>query len=151
MQQSEMLDLGAGFLSVDLGTAAGTFGAASALRWRNALVLTCNVLSGNYRYPTNKKRERNFHLLECICGCLPLAAYLNTNTDAFVYVFGTTLIVDTELESVAVLKLEWARVLRGSREANVIEKCARAALGILDVKFAAKFAPDFGMGTGDDL
>jgi hypothetical protein len=33
----------------------------------------------------------------------------------------------------------------------MIEKRARAALGILDVKFAAKFTPDFGMGAGDDL
>lgn len=111
MQQSEILDLGAGFLSVDLD-AAGTFGVASDLRWRKALVLLCNVSSGNYWYP--KKREFFFHLLERICGSLPLAAYLNTDTDAFVYVFCTTLIVDTELESVAVFKLERARVLRGS-------------------------------------
>lgn len=49
MQQSEKLDLGPGFLSVDLD-AAGVFGPASDLRWRNALVLICNVSSGNYRY-----------------------------------------------------------------------------------------------------
>ena len=51
MQQSEKLDLGAGFLSVDLDAAdaAGAFGVASDLRWRNALVLTCNVSSGNHR------------------------------------------------------------------------------------------------------
>ena len=98
-----------------------------------------------------KKEKVIIHLLERIRGSLPLAAYLNTDTDAFVYVFCTALIVDTELESVTVLKLERARVLRGRREADVIEKCARAALGILYVKFAAKLAPDFSMGAGDDL
>ena len=49
MRQLEKLDLGLGFLSLDLD-AAGVFGAASDLRWRNALVLICNVSSGNYRY-----------------------------------------------------------------------------------------------------
>jgi hypothetical protein len=107
MQQSEKLDLGAGFLSVVLG-AAGGFGLASDLRWRNAVVLTRNVSSGNYPIMII------IHLLERICGSLPLAAYLDTDTNALVYVFCTTLIVDTELESVTVLKLEWARVLRGS-------------------------------------
>jgi len=47
MQQSGKLDLGAGFFSVDLG-AVGAFVVASDLRWRNALVLTCNVSSGKY-------------------------------------------------------------------------------------------------------
>jgi hypothetical protein len=73
----------------------------------------CNVSSGNYWHP-KKKRKKKLHVLERICGSLPLAAYLNTNTDAFVYVFCTTLIVDAELESVTVFELEWARVLRGS-------------------------------------
>ena len=107
MQQSGKPDLAAGFLSVDLG-AAGVFVGfvvASNLRWRKALVLTCNVS----RSATPQKRD----LLECICGSLPLAAYLNTNTDTFVYVFCTTLIVDTKLESITVFNLEWPRVLRG--------------------------------------
>lgn len=108
MQQSGKPDLAAGFLSVDLGAAAGVFVgfvAASNLRWRKALVLTCNVS----RSVTPQKRN----LLERICGSLPLAAYLNTNTDAFIYVFCATLIVDTKLESITVFNLEWARVLRG--------------------------------------
>ena len=53
MQQSEKLDLGAGFLLVDLD-AGEAFGIASDLSWRNALVLTCNVSSGNYGYPKKK-------------------------------------------------------------------------------------------------
>ncbi len=149
MQQSEKLDLGPGpgFLSVGLSV-AGAVVVASDLSWRNALVLTYNVSSGNYRYQRGKKK---FHLLERIRGSLPLAAYLNTDTDAFVNVFCTALIVDTKLESVTVFKFEWTRVLIGSRESDVIEKRARAALGIFNVKFAARFTPDFSMGAGDDL
>jgi hypothetical protein len=104
-----------------------------------------SVRRGKFHYPSKT------NVLECICGSLPLATYLNADADAFVDVFCATLIVDTELESVTIFELEWARVLISSREADVIEECARAALGVFDEKFAAGFTPDLRMGAGDDL
>jgi hypothetical protein len=57
MQQSEKLDLGAGFLSVDLD-AAGAFGAASDLRWRNALVLIYATCQAAIIGTQKKKKEK---------------------------------------------------------------------------------------------
>ena len=110
MQQSEKPDLGTGFLSVGLG-AAGALAVASDLSWRNALVLPVkkNVKQGN----CHDAKEGKSHVLECIGRSLPLATNLDTDTDTFVDVFRTTLIVDAELESVAVFELECARVLVG--------------------------------------
>ena len=108
MQQSEKPDLGAVFLSVGLD-AAGALAVASDLSWRNALVLPAKcVKKGHFHDP--KKRS---DVLECISGSLPFATYLDTDTNAFVDVFCATLIVDAELESVAVFELKCARVLVG--------------------------------------
>ena len=68
-----------------------------------------NVKQGN----CHDAKEGKGHVLECIGGSLPLATNLDTDTDTFVDVFRTTLIVDAELESVAVFELECARVLVG--------------------------------------
>jgi hypothetical protein len=79
MQQSEILDLGAGFLSVDLD-AAGAFGVASDLRWRKALVLICNVSSGDYWYP--KKKNFFFTYLNAFaeaCHSRPISTRIRTH------------------------------------------------------------------------
>jgi len=107
MQQSEKPDLGTGFLSVGLG-AAGALAVASDLSWRNALVLPAKYVKQGNCHDAKKS-----HALECISGSLPLATYFDTDTDAFVDVFCATLIVDAELESVAVFELKCARVLVG--------------------------------------
>src|SRR6266852_5598560 len=77
MQQSEKLVLGAGFLSIVLG-AAGVFGVASDLRWRNALVLTCH---GNDRYPKKKKRKNITYLnaFAEACHSRPISTRIRTH------------------------------------------------------------------------
>lgn len=107
MQQSAKPDLGAAFLSVGLDAAGVLAAVASDRSWRNALVLKINVNQGSYKY------LKECHILECISGSLPLATYLDTDTNAFVDVFCAALIVDAELESVTVLELKCTRVLVG--------------------------------------
>jgi len=47
--------------------------------------------------------------LECVWGGLPFSVYLDLYLYAFVNVFGTTLVVDSKLEDITVLELEWSR------------------------------------------
>ena len=96
-----------------------------------------------------KKKKGN--VLESICGSLPFAANLDADSNTFIDVFCATLIVDAELEGVSVFELKWPRILVGGRKADVVEKSAGAALGILDIKFSTDFAPDFRVCTGNDL
>jgi hypothetical protein len=110
MQQSEKPDLGPGFLSVSLD-AAGALAVASDLSCRNALVLTAMTIRQTRQFPLFDSEIS--HVLERISGSLPLATYLDTNTNAFIDVFCATLIVDAELESVTVFELKWAGVLVG--------------------------------------
>lgn len=107
MQQSEKPDLGTGFFFIDLDAAGGLV-VASDLSWRNALVLNTGSSTKAFPFPPPKKRTKGSHILERICGSLPFPAYLDADTNAFVDVFCPTLIVDAELEGVAVFELERA-------------------------------------------
>jgi hypothetical protein len=146
MQQSEKPDLETGFLSIDLD-AVGLEVVASDLSWRNALVLTDQDVNPISR--GEKKKGR--HALERISRRLPFAAYLDSDTNTFINVFCSTLIVDAKLESVTVSELERARVLVGRGKADMVEKRARAALGVPDKEFSAWFGPNLGVSARDNL
>jgi hypothetical protein len=147
MQQSEKPDLETGFLFIDLD-AVGLEVVASDLSWRNALVLTDQDVNPISR---GEKKKKGRHALERISRSLPFAAYLDADTNTFINVFCSTLIVDAELESVTVSELERARVLVGRGKADMVEKRARAALGIPDKEFSAWFGPNLGVSARDDL
>ncbi len=80
MQQSEKLDLGPGpgFLSVGLSV-AGAVVVASDLSWRNALVLTYNVSSGNYRYQRGKKNFIYLNAFAEACHSRPISTRIRTH------------------------------------------------------------------------
>src|SRR6266702_3075120 len=100
---------------------------------------------------TVRGKKGKVNVLESIRRSLPLATDFDADPHTFVYVFCSTLIVDAKLKGVAIFEFEWARILVGGRKADMVEKSAGAALGVLDVKFATWFAPDFCVGTGNDL
>jgi hypothetical protein len=147
MQQSEKPDLGADFFSIGL-EATGGFEVARDLSWRNALVLMGESVM---QCASQSRGKGKGNVLESIRGGLPLATNLDADPNTFVNVFCSTLIVDTKLKGVAVFELMWARILVSGRKADMVEKSARAALGILYVKFATEFAPDLRVGSGHDL
>jgi hypothetical protein len=132
MQQSEKPDLETGFLFIDLD-AVGLEVVASDLSWRNALVLT----DQNVNPVSKEQKEEGSYALERIGRRLPFAAYLDADTNTLINVLCPTLIVDAELESVTVSELERARVLVGRGKADMVEKRARAALGVPDKEFSA--------------
>lgn len=89
--------------------------------------------------------------LESIGACLPFSANFNFDLDAFVNILCTALIVDTELEDIAVLDLERPALCIGGAETDMVEKGAGAALGVADEELGAVCNPDLSMDTGDDL
>jgi hypothetical protein len=86
---------------------------------------------------------------------LPFAANLdtdtNTDTNTFVNVLCPTLIANAKLKHITILELKWVRLLVGRGKVDMVGKTARAALGVIDKKSAARFAPDLGMSVGDHL
>jgi len=82
---------------------------------------------------------------------LPFSANFNSDFDTFINVLCTTLLVDAELEDIAVPDLEGPALCIGSAETDMVQKGAGTALGITDEKLGALCDPDFCMDTGDDL
>jgi len=77
MQQSEKPDLGAGFLSVSLGT-AGAVAVANDLSWRKAVVLPEKkpAKAHNYHYP---KKVTYLNAFAEACHSRPISTRIRTH------------------------------------------------------------------------
>ena len=82
---------------------------------------------------------------------LPLPADFNLDLDALVDVLGPALVINPELQQIAVLELVRPRLVVRRREPDVVQERATARLGVADEELASSLAPDLRMRPGDDL
>lgn len=82
---------------------------------------------------------------------MPFSTKFKSNLDALVNVFRTALVVDTQLQDVAILDGEGLGLGVGRAQSNVVQERPRARLGVSNVKFAPIFYPDLRMSPRDDL
>jgi hypothetical protein len=105
-------------------------------------------------HAVKRMRERSglerVYVLEGIRACLPFPPDLDSDFDGLVDVLCSTLIVDAELEDVAVFDRMGSGFGIGLAQPDVVQEGAGAALGVLDIETGG-FDPYFCMGAGDDL
>ena len=82
---------------------------------------------------------------------MPLPPHLDFDLYTLVNILCAPLIIDAELEKIAVLELARTTLVVGGAEAHMVEERARAALRVLDEEPPARLDPDLGVCAGDDL
>lgn len=70
--------------------------------------------------------------LERICVILPLPSNFYLDFDAFVYILGSALIVNPQLQQIPILELVRSGLVVCRRQTNVVEEGATARLGVTD-------------------
>ena len=75
----------------------------------------------------------------------------DSDLDTLVDVICTALIVDAQLQNVAILDRIRARLLIRGGQADMVQEGPRRALGVLDPEFGCLVAPDLGMSSTDYL
>lgn len=80
---------------------------------------------------------------------MPASVKLDTHLDTAIYFFRAALIVDPELEDVAVPEREGTGLAAGGAETDVVEEGAAGALSVPDEEGARLVGEDVGMPPGD--
>lgn len=87
--------------------------------------------------------------LVCIDALLPGTVELDADLDAAIHGLRAALVVDAELEHVAIAKGKGSTLGVGSAEANSPEKRARRAAAVPDQDAPVRLCPDLGMRSAD--
>jgi hypothetical protein len=100
--------------------------------------------------PQQGKRNCKGNGLERIRLSLPLSTDLHSDLDTSVDFFRASLVIDAELENIAVLELERAGFDASVGESHMIEEGARRRRGVLDVKLYLRGQTPVRMGNGEE-